>query len=168
MRIKYTKGDACQPIGDGPKIIAHICNDIGGWGRGFVLSLSQQHSNAETAYRSWYHENEDIPFELGQVQFVQSHGEVRVANMIAQHGIFIKDDLPPIRYGALQACLYKVACDALATGASVHMPRIGCGLAGGEWSKVERVIEATLGDKGVSVYVYDFEPGDARQNPWKK
>ena len=35
----------------GPCAIAHICNDAGGWGRGFVLSLSAHWSEPEQAYR---------------------------------------------------------------------------------------------------------------------
>ena len=42
-------------------------------------------------------------------------------------------------------------------GASVHMPRIGCGLADGEWSKVEPLIEEHLCEAGIAVTVYDFE-----------
>lgn len=39
-RINYIKGDATQPIKDGNKIIVHICNDIGGWGKEFVTAIS--------------------------------------------------------------------------------------------------------------------------------
>ena len=37
------------------------------------------------------------------------------------------------------------------------MPRIGCGLAGGDWNKVEKIINETLIDKGIEVYVYDLK-----------
>ena len=36
MSIVYTIGDATLPAGPGPKIIVHICNDQGKWGKGFV------------------------------------------------------------------------------------------------------------------------------------
>ena len=42
LNINYVIGDATQPIGDGAKIIVHVCNDIGGWGRGFVLALTKK------------------------------------------------------------------------------------------------------------------------------
>lgn len=35
--ITYRKGDATAPIGDGAKIICHVCNDVGGWGKGTTL-----------------------------------------------------------------------------------------------------------------------------------
>lgn len=41
-QIIYLKGDATNPIAKGNKIIAHICNDAGGWGKGFVLAISRK------------------------------------------------------------------------------------------------------------------------------
>ena len=57
----------------------------------------------------------------------------------------------------VRACLQQVAVRAQELAASVHMPRIGCGLAGGDWSKVEPLIEAALCANGIAVTVYDFE-----------
>ena len=39
--------------------------------------------------------------------------------------------------------------------ASVHMPRIGCGLAGGTWARIEPLIERRLISAGTAVTVYD-------------
>ncbi len=44
IQINYVKGDATAPIGIGNKIIVHICNDIGRWGKGFVMALSKKWS----------------------------------------------------------------------------------------------------------------------------
>ncbi|HJZ91139.1 MAG TPA: hypothetical protein VKE40_09720 [Gemmataceae bacterium] len=76
--------------------------------------------------------------------------------MVGQRGIKRGKSGPPIRYEAVAECLERVAAKALELGASVHMPRIGCGLAGGEWSKIEPLIEQRLCDRGVAVTVYDF------------
>ncbi|HJK89231.1 MAG TPA: hypothetical protein RMH85_21120 [Polyangiaceae bacterium LLY-WYZ-15_(1-7)] len=56
MDIDYVVGDATRPGGDGPKIIVHVCNDVGGWGRGFVTALSKRWAAPEEAYRAWYRE----------------------------------------------------------------------------------------------------------------
>ena len=42
MKIEYLKGDATSPVKEGNKIILHICNDIGGWGKGFVMAISKK------------------------------------------------------------------------------------------------------------------------------
>ena len=52
--IRYLKGDATCPQAKGVKIICHVCNDIGGWGKGFVLALSRRWEQPESEYRAWY------------------------------------------------------------------------------------------------------------------
>lgn len=154
-QITYLKGDATCPQAKGVKIICHVCNDLGGWGKGFVLAVSRRWPEPEAAYRAWHASKEG--FELGAVRLVQVEEYIWVANMIGQRGIKRGSSGPPVRYGAIAACLQEVGERAVELGASIHMPRIGCGLAGGEWSKVEPLIEEHLSGRGVPVTVYDFE-----------
>ena len=67
--INYIKGDATSPVSKGEKTICHICNDLGGWGKGFVLAISKRWKEPEAEYRKWYIEKNN--FSLGEVQFVQ-------------------------------------------------------------------------------------------------
>ncbi len=156
MTITYLKGDATSPQASGNKIIAHVCNDLGGWGKGFVLAISRRWPEPESAYRVWYRDRVSNDFALGAVQFVQVEADVWVANMIGQHGLRKGPEGPPIRYEAVAAGLAEVARKAGELQASVHMPRIGCGLAGGKWERIEPLILAELTGRGVEVYVYDF------------
>jgi O-acetyl-ADP-ribose deacetylase (regulator of RNase III) len=153
-KIIYLKGDATSPLAKGVKIIAHICNDIGGWGKGFVLAVSKKWKEPEKQYRAWYNSGEN--FALGEVQFVQVEQYIYVANMIGQKGIKTGSKGPPIRYDAVELCLIKLSGKAVELKASVHMPRIGCGLAGGKWEKIEPLINRNLIDKGIDVFIYDF------------
>lgn len=78
--------------------------------------------------------------------------------MIGQQGIKnSKKNGPPVRYGAIASCLSLVGEKAIDLGASVHMPRIGCGLAGGKWDKIELLIIEHLIAQDVETYVYDFD-----------
>src|SRR5579862_2016454 len=157
--ITYKIGDATSPQGAGAKIIVHVCNDIGGWGRGFVLALSRKWPQPEARYRAWHRgEETDVPFELGQVQFVQVESTIWVANLIGQRDIRSRGKVPPIRYEAVREGLKRVAPKAASLKASVHMPRIGCGLAGGKWEAMQPVIREELAEKGISVTVYDLAP----------
>jgi O-acetyl-ADP-ribose deacetylase (regulator of RNase III) len=153
--ITYLKGDATCPQAKGNRIIAHVCNDVGGWGKGFVLAISRRWPEPEAEYRKWYASGKDGGFALGETQFVQVEPYVWVANMVAQRGIKTGSSGPPIRYEAVAACLEKVAEKAVELSASVHMPRIGCGLAGGDWSRIEPLIEEHLCGRGVAATVYD-------------
>ena len=153
--IHYVKGDATEMRG-GRGIIAHVCNNAGGWGAGFVLAVSHRWAAPEKLYRDWarsgYHDGSG-PFELGRVQLVPVGLGAYVANMVAQDG-FRENGRIPLQYDSLEKCLSIV--QSLAMGASTHvqMPRIGCGLAGGTWDKVGPIVERTL--DGVEVYVYDL------------
>ena len=69
--ITYLKGDATCPQTKGTKIICHICNDIGGWGKGFVLAISKRWKEPEAEYRKWNAAGKKGGFVLGAVQFVQ-------------------------------------------------------------------------------------------------
>lgn len=153
--LKIIKGDATSPQAKGNKIIAHVCNDLGKWGKGFVMAVSARWPEPEKAYRQWYRERSRNDFGLGAVQLIQVEPFIWVANMVGQHGVK-GGRTPPIRYDAVEECLGKVAEKAQAIKASVHMPRIGCGLAGGRWELIEPLIVKTLSQNDVHVVVYDF------------
>lgn len=154
--IEYVVGDATDPPREGPVVIVHVCNDIGGWGRGFVLALSKRWSEPEAQYRAWHRGDLQQPFALGEVQFVEVEDDLWVANLIGQRGIRRRGSKPPIRYDAIRAGLGEVAEFASEHGASVHMPRIGCGLAGGRWAEIEPMLQDELVAGGVATTVYDL------------
>jgi O-acetyl-ADP-ribose deacetylase (regulator of RNase III) len=150
--LHYVTGDATAPDVPGPKIIAHVCNDQGAWGAGFVLALSRRYPKAEAAYRAWA--ERDKEFGLGQVQLVQVEDDVHVANMVAMHGLRARQNPVPLRLQALFFCLGQVTFQARRLGASVHMPRIGTGLAGGKWGEIEPCLRA-MGDE-LPVFIYEL------------
>lgn len=154
MAIYYVKGDATNPVEKGNIILAHICNDIGAWGKGFVLAISKKWKTPEIEYKRWYQSKQN--FMLGEVQFVPVEDFIVVANMIAQHEICSRSKKKPICYEAVEKCLEQVAKKAILQKATIHMPRIGCGLAGGKWEEIEFIIKRTLLEKQLDVWVYDF------------
>lgn len=152
--IHYIKGDATKPTIAGNKIITHICNDIGAWGAGFVLAISKRWKMPEIKYKEWAKSKDK--FVLGNVQYVQVEKDILIANMIGQKGIKNINNIAPIRYDAVKICLLKVSKVAKENNATIHMPRIGCGLAGGDWNEIEKIITETLIEKDIDVYVYDI------------
>ena len=154
MAITYLTGDATQPLGGGNKIIVHICNNIGGWGRGFVVAISKRWKEPEWMYRQWHAAQKGKNLPLGEIQLVQVEKDIWVCNMVAQHNIMSIGGVAPIRYEAIQDGLRQVFLTAQHLGASIHMPRIGCGLGGGVWDRVEPIIEEQL--PGLDVTVYDL------------
>jgi len=155
--ITYLKGDATVPQAKGNKIIVHVCNNIGGWGKGFVVAISKRWPEPEKTFREWYRNRAKNNFALGAIQLVQVSEYMYIGNMIAQQGIKTGSKGVPIRYDAVKTCLEKIVDYAKELNASVHMPRIGCGLAGGKWSNIEPLIEDTLLNNEIDVYVYDHD-----------
>jgi len=155
--LSYTVGDATAPARSGPAIIAHVCNDVGAWGRGFVHALSGRWPDPEREYRRWHRERASNDFALGAVQLVRVEDDLWVANMIGQHGVRrARGGPPPVRYAAIGEALETLAELAEEHSATVHMPRIGSGLAGGRWTDIEPLIQARLMFRGVDTTVYDL------------
>lgn len=150
--IHFRKGDATRPPERGDKIIVHCCNDIGAWGAGFVLALSKRWPWLSGKYKKWV-----TSAGLGDVQLVRVENDIYVANLVGQRGIgHDEDGLPPVRYEAIEAGMGTVVEYATVLKATVHMPRMGCGLAGGQWDQVEAAIKRALNNSDVEVFVYDF------------
>ena len=155
MTINYTTGDATRPAAR-QAIIVHVCNDARAWGAGFVLAISRRWTEPEARFRNWARGREATPYALGEAQFVDVESGLAVANLIGQHGLRRRGADRPVRAGAIARGLGLVASRALESGSSVHIPRIGCGLAGGTWTEIGPVVERELCRKGVDVTVYDL------------
>lgn len=146
---RFTEGAAYHPytnFGD-LKMIAHVCNDRGGWGAGFTGPLGNRYPMAKSYYgfwakdhpiNDWYATTPRVKFtnSLGTTQFVRADNSICVANMVAQHGYKSHKNPTPLSYQALLECLEDVIFEAHSYGASIHMPRIGCELGGGKWPSV--------------------------------
>lgn len=146
-------GDATRPKTPGHKIIAHCCNDLGIWGAGFVLAISDRWNEPAYAYRKWKKEvGGTLP--LGAVQFVSVESDIIIANIIGQQGIGFQGTRAPIRYRAIADGLIEVRIHAIPTKASVHMPRMGAGLAGGDWNHIRSLVEMHLSAFDIPVFVY--------------
>lgn len=161
MPIEYVVGDATDLAGYEPKMIVHVCNDLGKWGAGFSGAISRHWKRPEQDYRNWHARIAPVPemlppFALGYTWITYVGDMTWVASMIAQHGIRGPRNPVPIRYSALRTCLASIAPRAREHGASIHMPRIGCGLAGGTWDRIEPLITTELCDRGIPVTVYDL------------
>jgi O-acetyl-ADP-ribose deacetylase (regulator of RNase III) len=148
--ITYEIGDATNPTYPGTKIICHINNNVGKWGKGFVMALSNRWPKTRDKYLSLKEWN------LGDVQFIMINNNTIIANMIAQDGIGINTSkIRRVNYDALETCLGVVADYAKMLNCSVHMPRIGCGLGGGDWGDIEMIVELKM--LKLQVFVYDLK-----------
>lgn len=157
--FRYVDGDATE-TGDKGVVIGHLCNDLGIWGAGFVLSLSERWLGPEEAYLSLWDDEICQKSELrGEIQVVEASESVIVVNMIAMDRINTrkmrkrarsKAELDRIDYVALRKCLKSLA--KVAPERPIQMPMIGNGLAGGDWGRIEAMIQEELADRDVTIF----------------
>ncbi len=162
--LTLLRGDALKPRGTGKRIIAHIVNDkTPNWGAGFGRAVKNEYPLAQKDFFKWVTQNPN-DFFLGNVHMSAISEELNFVHMIAQRG-YGESMKPRIRYDALRDCLQKLKDIALSRGASVHMPRIGTGYAGGNWSYILELIDEILVRNNVDVTIYtipDYEQAEAQ------
>jgi hypothetical protein len=154
MSMVYRQGDVIKAAQEAAKInkiiIPHVCNNRGGWGAGFVVALSKTWPEPENAYRK-------LPsYELGDTQFVEVEENLTIANMIAQDGFGSRLNPVPLSYMDLNFCLEEVFIQARDDKAHIYAPMFGCGLAGGDWTVIEKTLQALSYKTEVPVFVYRY------------
>lgn len=152
--MKYIKGDLFDsiPQKDVITFVPHIVNNIGAWGKGFVVPLGQKYPKVKQEYLAM---KERI---LGDVQFVDCD-DVIICNMVGQNGIGRQiDGTPPIRYEALQKAMNAVKDKILELQkiktVEIVAPLFGAGLAGGDWTVISEMISSIWSKNGIVVKIY--------------
>jgi hypothetical protein len=156
--LKYIKeilGDATLPRALGNKIIVQLLNSSGATGIGFGKSMAVKWPESKKTINKWKTSKD---FFLGNSKLTRLDEDVYVFQMIAQKGLYSKNDEPLIRYSILRKCLKDLAVQAKTVNASVHMPRIGAGQAKGDWELISGIIHDELIQKEIDVTVYTL-PG---------
>lgn len=164
-RIYMVNGDATRPRGVGNKIIVQVINTSGGLGFGFGKSMSKVWPASKQAVIEWMKNRND--FILGRSRLTKLSNEIYVFQMLAQKGIFPKENSIPLRYDSLRECLYELKDIALNLKATIHMPQIGAGQAKGDWGIIEGMIYEILVSHNLDVTVYVL-PGSQIINPKKQ
>lgn len=160
--ITYIRGDATSPRGSGKKLVVHVVNDTAlNWGGGgFAAAVRRKWPAAHDSFTNQVTANR-ASLRLGNVVAHTVAADLTVASVVAQRGYGFSAK-PRVRYGALREGLVNVSNIAKHSGASIHMPRIGTGLAGGAWPVVEEIVREVLIGAGVPVFVYDLPQGKER------
>jgi O-acetyl-ADP-ribose deacetylase (regulator of RNase III) len=143
MKIMYKSGDM---LIQNEIFKAHCCNDRGVFGAGIALQIRNQYPEAYNDYMEQY-KNKNLV--LGSVIYTITKNNFIICNCVAQHnyGYYGKY----IDYDALEICLLHI--DKIADGHDVAMPKIGAGLAGGDWKIISAIIENSFKISQPIVYI---------------
>jgi len=155
--LQYKHGNALDPRADGPKIVCQLVNDSARrWGGGVAAQASRLFPHVQKSFSLWF---SSVPAgqRLGSVFFGDAAPGLTLASLVAQRG-YGPSEFPRIRYAALEACLHRVANEAIAKKATVHLPRIGSGDARGSWPLIEGLLCDEFVGRGITTTVYDLPP----------
>lgn len=141
--IKYKKGDLLEAEED---IIAHGVNCVGGFGSGVAGQIAKQFPFIKSCYLEKYRFE---GFELGEIQIIECS---KTFINCATQKEYLPRDQCHANYIAIRDCMNKVKCYAFLKNKSIAIPKIGCGLAGGDWNIVKPILEEVFNDFDVTVY----------------
>lgn len=134
-------------------ILVQLVNDRARtWGgRGFSTLVKSKWPAAQESFTDWAASNLD----LGAVHFARIAENVYLASLVAQKG-YGASKTPRISYSSLRTALERVKEKAASVGASVHMPRIGSGQAGGSWPVISHLVKVAFTPHRIPVTVYSI------------
>lgn len=151
MPLRHTRGDLLKLAADGAfDVIVHGCNCFCTMGAGIAKGIAAQFPEAYAADR---HTAKGDRLKLGTCSFaaVQVNGRtLTVVNAYTQfdfRGSGMKAD-----YAALRSCLRWVA--ETFPDARIGLPKIGAGLAGGDWATIEAIVTEELRDRAATIVEY--------------
>jgi O-acetyl-ADP-ribose deacetylase (regulator of RNase III) len=158
MGITYVVADA---ISSPTRTLAHGCNAQGRMGKGFAKLVRDRYPGSFDAYVKKHHESGLAPGDV-----VPWKGPDRnILNCITQR-YYGNDGRLYADYDAIRTCMRTIEKAARAHVARrdgifhdepvLGMPRIGTGLAGGDWNVIERILRDEI--SSIDVVVYDWPP----------
>lgn len=148
MKIIYKQGDLLECS---ERVIVHGCNAQGVMGSGVAKAIKEKYPEAYAGYMST-HENGGL--ELGEVIGVYS-GDKLILNAITQRYYGRYKYKVYADYEAIREAFKSI--NEQCTYSAIAMPKIGAGLANGDWNIIEKIIEDECTDVQVVVYVLEGE-----------
>jgi O-acetyl-ADP-ribose deacetylase (regulator of RNase III) len=169
--INYIDGDLIKLAQRGHfDVIAHGCNCFCQMGAGIAPQMAKAFGCNDS--KKYHGESTSFPDERGNMNklgniesyawFVfDDEGERKrldVVNAYTQYkyGRNHEDgDETPVNYSAIEMCMKKI--NYRFKGKHIGLPKIGAGLAGGNWNRIEHIINTELRDCVVTVINYKPE-----------
>jgi len=138
--IKIVDGDILNATED---ILAHQVNCMGIMGSGIAKQIKDKYPDVFNQYRKFFVNNKFTA--LGKCQIVKAEENKYIANLFGQYKY--GRDKQYTDYDALEEALVSLKISAKDHNKSVAIPfNIGCGLAGGSWKVVYKIIEEVFDD----------------------
>lgn len=148
MITRLIKGDITETE---LKYIAHGVNCQNKMGSGVAKALYEKFPEVKEMYHKYFeHPRGKVP--LGCSQLVHTKEGKFIYNLFTQE-YYGYDGKRYVNYGAVANCFMELS--EFRQGEIIAIPKIGCGLAGGNWEFMEQLINDTVGDD-LEIWVYEL------------
>jgi len=141
MKIIYKTGDLLEAP---ERIICHGCNAQGKMGAGIAVAIRKRYPRAFDDYRALY-ETQGNRLELGQVVIVECPDGRVVIDAVTQEFYGREPNVVYVSYDAVRTAIRRiddwVSARKASSPESVAFPKIGAGLANGDWDVIAAIIE---------------------------
>jgi len=144
--VTEIKGDLFETHCD---VIAHGVNCRNGFGSGIAGQIAKLYPEVKEAYHRKFKEE---GWKLGETQYVKTENDLWVVNCSTQDKYGYDNELL-VDYDAVRKCMTQVQMGLSPFCLTLAIPRIGCGLAGGDWKIVKQILEEVFTEMEVLVYV---------------
>ena len=170
VNYQEIEGDLIQLAREGMfDVITHGCNCLSNMGAGIAPQMAKAFGADEFEMEKWGPTIEKLGcidwqtvvlgknsiWSLKDYKNNVDDKELTVVNSYTQfrYGKSSEDEVSkPLDYEALTLCLRKI--NTLFGGKHVGLPKIGAGLAGGDWNRIQKIIQTELKDMKISVVIY--------------
>lgn len=136
-------------------LVCHQVNCKGVMGAGLAKQIKKAYPDLFSLYKHKCNQIQDGFGGLGDVLYysaIDDAGYV-IANIFGQDDY--GTDKRYTDYAALEKAFTSIAADI--SGYTVRIPyQMGCGLGGGDWNEVLRIIDSTLVSKGIDVEIWQI------------
>ena len=146
--IEYIKGDV---LNSGEAVVVHGCNCFNTMGSGIARQVREEYPEACQI------DALTVPGDrskLGLYTTAVGKNGTRIINAYTQYG-YSRTEVS-VDYNAVESVM-ELICEHFPETPRFAMPKIGAGLAGGDWNIIEQILErvATKYNKTFAVYIYE-------------
>lgn len=172
IKVNYNEieGDLIQLAKEGRfDVITHGCNCLSNMGAGIAPQMAKAFGVDKFWMESWgptisklgcidyetFVIGKNAIWSIKDADNKLNEPELIVVNSYTQfrYGKNHTDGVSkPLDYEALTLCMRKINQEF--SGKHIGLPKIGAGLAGGDWNRIKKIIQTELKDMQVSVVIY--------------
>ena len=132
-------------------------NAQGKMGKGLAKSIYDRWPNVKSEYINEYFDNNDF-FHLGSFHIVNIKDNLNVVNIVSQE-YYGNDGRQYVSYPAIEVALINLIrlINKNKWEKIIHVPKIGCGLAGGNWDVIKGIFKKVIPNDFKLIY-WNYAP----------